>query len=68
MTNRTLARLAEHHRLDDLLIPYFPGKPPSVHVVATLIEAIIGAVWNDSEKDLTAVKRLLEAFYGIRLD
>ncbi|SMR53531.1 unnamed protein product [Zymoseptoria tritici ST99CH_1E4] len=68
MTNRTLARLAEHHGLHNILTPYFPADGPNIHVVATLIEAIIGAVWNDSDKDLTAVKRLLEALYGIRLD
>lgn len=67
-TNAALAEAARRHGLRDLLVPFIVSRDPSSKMLGTLVEAIIGAIWVDSDKDLAAVKRFLEVLYHIKLD
>jgi dsRNA-specific ribonuclease len=61
-----LARIAIHHGLQGYAGLPHPDltKRSEVHILGTLIEAIIAAVWTDTNRDLHAVKRLLLVLYG----
>ena len=60
--NTNLARAGRIHGLDAHITTH-PGHkgPVSNKTLATTVEAILGAIFLDSSKDLTAVKDAMEA-------
>lgn len=61
LTNVALAQVALRHGLQP------SNQASSAKALGTLIEAIIGAIWIDSDKDLDTVKSALEGLYGVPL-
>jgi dsRNA-specific ribonuclease len=68
LTNAALAGVARHHRLDEDLWSWVPRtQATGVKILGTLIEAILGAIWIDCEKNLLVVRTVLERLYGFPL-
>lgn len=38
-------------------------QPPSVAMIATMIEALLGAIWYDSNRDLRVVQGIVERLH-----
>ncbi|CZT14584.1 uncharacterized protein RCC_12056 [Ramularia collo-cygni] len=69
VSDQNLANIADALGITPhLAIWYQKGVEVSKRAKATTIEAIIGAVWFDSGKDLDAVKKILPALLGEELD
>lgn len=69
VSDENLANIAETHGIASHLAGWYQrGQVPSKKAKATTVEAIIGAVWFDSGKDLEAVKKILPALLGEELD
>lgn len=55
-TNKALAKLSQDHD-----IPECAATTPSKGQIATTVEALLGAVWYDSDMDLSKVKYVMDS-------
>lgn len=62
LSNNNLARVARETGLVDCMVVN-PRNPvqASTKLAANLVEAVIGAVWIDSDESIAAVKQAMEA-------
>lgn len=69
VSDENLASIAEAHGIASHLLTWYQrGSKPSKKAKATTVEAIIGAVWFDSDKDLDSVTKVLTVLLGEDLD
>lgn len=68
LSNNNLARVARESGLVDCMVAN-PRNPvqASTKLAANLVEAIIGAVWIDSDESIDAVRRVMEALRLVTL-
>ncbi|EME42661.1 hypothetical protein DOTSEDRAFT_36487 [Dothistroma septosporum NZE10] len=69
-SNASLFRIGRLHGVDDLLCSVSDSQfmRPGVEMVATAMEAILGAIWLDSGKSIAIVKRVVRLWFGDDLD
>lgn len=68
LSNTNLARVARESGLVDCMIVN-PRNPvqASTRLAAALVEAIVGAVWVDSDESIDAVRKVMDALHLITL-
>lgn len=56
--------------MDKLIVQFFPGGVLiGKHVLATTVQAMIGAVWYDTaKKDRAKLRKVMDRLLGTRLD
>ncbi|KAF7944516.1 hypothetical protein ACHAO1_010127 [Botrytis cinerea] len=62
-SNRNLGTIGQHNGLVDQMVLPTSQHEPAVYTVATTVEALIGAIWLDSEQDFGVVGRAIRALH-----
>ncbi|ATZ58759.1 hypothetical protein BCIN_16g04530 [Botrytis cinerea B05.10] len=62
-SNRNLGAIGQQNGLIDQMIFPVNQQKPGEYTVATTVEALIGAIWLDSEQDFGVIGRVIRALH-----
>ncbi|KAF7909985.1 uncharacterized protein EAF01_003703 [Botrytis porri] len=62
-SNRNLGTIGQHNGLVDQMVLPASQHEPALYTVATTVEALIGAIWLDSEQDFDVAGRAIRALH-----
>ncbi|TGO63288.1 hypothetical protein BCON_0014g00790 [Botryotinia convoluta] len=62
-SNRNLGTIGQRNGLVDQMVLPASQRKPAAYTVATTVEALIGAIWLDSEQDFGLIGRVIRALH-----
>ncbi|KAF5871136.1 putative rnase iii protein [Botrytis fragariae] len=62
-SNQNLGTIGQQNGLVDQMVLPASQRKPTTYTVATTVEALIGAIWLDSEQDFNLIGRVIRALH-----